>query len=54
MCKMHNADVRPAISEATSQLASENDCSSDIEDPFASADGDGELEQNNLVLDDDC
>ena len=46
------ADARPAISEATSQLASENDSSSDIEDPFASADEDeGELE---LVLDDDC
>ena len=49
------ADARPAISEATRQLASENDSSSDIEDPFASADEDeGELEQNELVLDDDC
>ena len=46
---------RPAISKATSQLASENDSSSDIEDPFAPADEDeGELEQNELVLDDDC
>ena len=34
------ADARPAISEATSQLASENDSSSDIEDLFASADED--------------
>ena len=43
------ADARPAISEATSQLAND---SSDIEDPFASADEDeGEIE---LVLDDDC
>ena len=49
------ADAQTAISEATSQIASENDSSSDIEDPFASADEDeGELEQNELVLDDDC
>ena len=39
------------ISEATSQLASENDSSSDIENSIASTDEDkGELE---LVLDDD-
>ena len=44
-----------AISEATSQLASENDSSSDTEDPFASADEDeGELEDNEIVLEDDC
>ena len=49
------APKRPAISEATSQLASGNDSSSDIEDPFASAyEDEGELEQNELVLDDDC
>ena len=49
------ADARSAISEATSQLTSENDSSSDIDDPFASADEDeGELEQNELVLEDDC
>ena len=49
------ADARPAISEATSELASKNEISSDIEDPFASADEDeGELEQNELVLEDDC
>ena len=47
--------ARSAISEATSQLTSENDSSSDIDDPFASADEDeGELEQNELVLEDDC
>ena len=41
------ADARPAISEETSQLASENDSRSDIEDRFASADEDErELEQN--------
>ena len=44
-----------AISEATSQLARENDSSSDTEDPFASADEDeGELEDNKIVLEDDC
>ena len=48
------ADAHPAISEATSQLASENDSSSDTEaDPFASADEDeGELEENKIVLED--
>ena len=40
---------------ATSELASENDSSSDIKDPFASVDEDeGELEQNELVLKEDC
>ena len=42
-------DARPAISEATSRLASENDSSSDTEDPFTSA-NEGELE---VVIEDD-
>ena len=37
----------PAISEATSQMASEDNSSSDIDDPFASADEDEG--QNELV-----
>ena len=47
-------DARPAISEATSRLASENDSSSNChtEDPFAST-HDGELEDNEIVVDDD-
>ena len=54
-CVMCQCSARSAISEATSQLTSENDSSSDIDDPFASADEDeGELEQNELVLEDDC
>ena len=42
-------DVCPAISEATSRLASENDSSSDTEDPFASA-GEDEGEENEIVV----
>ena len=42
-------------SEATSRLASENDSSSDTEDPFASANEDeGELEKKEIVLEDGC
>ena len=41
-------DARPAISEATTQLTSENDSSSDTEDLFASAD-EGELGDNEIV-----
>ena len=53
LCPKEAADARPAFSEATSQLASQDDSSSDIDDPFASADEDeGELEQNELVLED--
>ena len=45
----------PTISEAASRLASENDSSSDTKDPFASVDEDeGELEDNKIVLEDDC
>ena len=48
-------DACPAISELTSQLASENDSSSDTKHPFASVDQDeGELEENEIVLEDDC
>ena len=44
-----------AISEDSSRLASENDSSSDTKDPFASAEEDeGELEDNKIVLEDDC
>ena len=46
-------DACPAISEATSQLASENDSSSDTKDPFASTD-EGELEDNEIIVEDDC
>ena len=39
-CYSVAADARPAISEVTSRLASENDSSSNTEDPFASANED--------------
>ena len=46
-------NVCPPISEATSQIASENDSSSDTEDPFASTDEDeGELDEDEIVLED--
>ena len=46
-------NAHPAISEASSRLATEND-SSDTEDPFTSMDEDeGELEENKIVLEDD-
>ena len=46
-------DASPAISEATSRLASENDGSRDTEDLFASVDEDeGELEEDEIVLED--
>ena len=43
------ADARPAISEATSRLASENNSSMDSEDPFVSTDED----KGEMVLEDD-
>ena len=47
-------DARPAISEATSWLASENDSSGDTKFPFVSADEDeDELEEDEIVLEDD-
>ena len=48
------ADARPR-QRANLRHASANDSCSDVEDPFSSGDEDeGELEQNVLVLDDDC
>ena len=41
--------------EATSRLDSENDSSSDTEDPFTSTDEDeGEVEENEIVVEDGC
>ena len=53
--QVHWLTTSQPFSEATRRHASENDSSSDTEDLFVSMDEDeGELEENEIVLEDDC